>query len=497
MQLFTIGLLKLNEDGTPVIDLATGKIEETYTNEDIESFARAWTGFSRQAVRGNYETITRGSSDNRLDPMYIEPNWRDPFPKSNLYGGYIGDGYIPCTDLPPQSFLMKGAKYRLLGSKSSPELMLDPEEYSSGVDNISRVELVSGELYDRLHNGGSYELTVELENDLVCTGTECDVDTIRVVKVGSVYYEFVERACIQMAFYDNGKQIQRRANTDQGQMCSNSDLAHAREACCRQERVSEVRVAEIITGETHFYDGERMSYATAKERCVSYGKDLCVYEGLNNYGWKTGYHWTNKDCSISVKINSEGRIAIVHDAMSTFIDTIPWLVEEKNTLNWFRVFWDGNDYPGSSETNTCEVNGCSTMDSGDCLCKTTVAENVVFNDLVNVSKEDVMAQLFIGAAGAPDGSASNDLGNGVTAHSVNGNIDTSTVFQVEDKGRTLFLKNVLSTVSLEGWTMPPQVYEADVATVVNAVSLSNIYRNACLRIPIKLTPPYFLLIFRI
>ena len=29
----------------------------------------------------------------------------------------------------------------------------------------------------------------------------------------------------------------------------------------------------------------------------------------------------------------EGYIVIVHDAMSTYIDTIPWLVEEENTLN--------------------------------------------------------------------------------------------------------------------------------------------------------------------
>lgn len=30
---------------------------------------------------------------------------------------------------------------------------------------------------------------------------------------------------------------------------------------------------------------------------------------------------------------SEGYIAIVHDAISSYTDTIPWLVEEKNTLN--------------------------------------------------------------------------------------------------------------------------------------------------------------------
>ena len=67
----------LNDDGTPVIDPETGKPFETYTNEDIESFARAWTGFDRTGARGNYEDVGRGSSDNRLDPMRIRPEWRD------------------------------------------------------------------------------------------------------------------------------------------------------------------------------------------------------------------------------------------------------------------------------------------------------------------------------------------------------------------------------------------------------------------------------------
>ena len=36
---------------------------------------------------------------------------------------------------------------------------------------------------------------------------------------------------------------------------------------------------------------------------------------------------------VTTAILSEGYIAIVHDAISSYTDTIPWLVEEKNTLN--------------------------------------------------------------------------------------------------------------------------------------------------------------------
>ena len=93
----------LNDDGTPVLDPSTGNPLETYTNEDIESFARAWTGFDRTAARGNYEESRTGTADNRLDPMHIVPEYRDPFPKSNLNGGFIGDGYLLCTMHGPPS----------------------------------------------------------------------------------------------------------------------------------------------------------------------------------------------------------------------------------------------------------------------------------------------------------------------------------------------------------------------------------------------------------
>jgi len=90
----TVGLIVLNDDGTPVLDPTTGNPLETYTNEDIESLSRAWTGFDRTAVRGNYEEFYAGTADNRLDPMQIVADYRDPFPKSNFDGGFIGDGYL-------------------------------------------------------------------------------------------------------------------------------------------------------------------------------------------------------------------------------------------------------------------------------------------------------------------------------------------------------------------------------------------------------------------
>ena len=45
MQLFTIGVNELNEDGTPKLD-AQGRLVPTYGQADIESLARVLTGFA-------------------------------------------------------------------------------------------------------------------------------------------------------------------------------------------------------------------------------------------------------------------------------------------------------------------------------------------------------------------------------------------------------------------------------------------------------------------
>jgi len=85
MQLFTMGINKLDTDGT----LALNDQDETmlaYTNEDIESFAIAWTGFNLQPRHSNIE-----GRDNRLDPMKIQAIWLDRFPCQWLYWRQVSE----------------------------------------------------------------------------------------------------------------------------------------------------------------------------------------------------------------------------------------------------------------------------------------------------------------------------------------------------------------------------------------------------------------------
>jgi len=85
MQLFTIGVNRLNIDGTPVVDLNGNEILN-YDNDDITSFARVWTGFTAQTSRSNFED----NGGNKIDPMRINPAWRDRFIKTDLQKGYLG-----------------------------------------------------------------------------------------------------------------------------------------------------------------------------------------------------------------------------------------------------------------------------------------------------------------------------------------------------------------------------------------------------------------------
>ncbi len=71
MQLFSIGLEKLNADGTSKRD-SNGKKIKTYSNDDIMEYARLWTGFTTHAQRGNIEM--RGEL-NTIDPMRINLQW--------------------------------------------------------------------------------------------------------------------------------------------------------------------------------------------------------------------------------------------------------------------------------------------------------------------------------------------------------------------------------------------------------------------------------------
>jgi hypothetical protein len=328
MQLFSIGLVKLNLDGTPVIREEDGTVEQTYTNLDIMDNARAWTGFQRQAARANMEHLFPFT--NRIDPMQIKPKWRDPMPKADIIGGYIGDGVPMCVDLPHQAYLRVGATYRLLGSRGLPALQEDPE-YWLRKGNINRVTLEdTSELYGALcGNGGgtgpcNFKSTMTLDRNLVCdpTGNECNIDQPRIVRMGGhdspkVYYEYVRSPCVQFPFYHSALKIQQEKE-DSPAMCADPRMPHATEACCDTANFEYF----VTASRSCVYSGERVTYSTSVQRCAALGRETCTARkmgtGSEDCGWPVnccfeGWHWTNIDCEILVKINPLGEVAMRHN----------------------------------------------------------------------------------------------------------------------------------------------------------------------------------------
>lgn len=102
MQLFTIGLNKLNMDGS-IVYQSNGDPEDTYSIDDIISYARVWTGFevkSDSKERGGAASSGSTFGKTSLDPMSINIELRDWFPKNDLAGGFIVSIIVArCLDL--------------------------------------------------------------------------------------------------------------------------------------------------------------------------------------------------------------------------------------------------------------------------------------------------------------------------------------------------------------------------------------------------------------
>jgi uncharacterized protein (DUF1800 family) len=80
LQLHSIGLVKLNEDGSEVMD-DFGKPIANYEQKHIFSAAKVWTSFKESFRRSNYEDLDH-TTGSYLDPLHIKQiSERDWFPK--------------------------------------------------------------------------------------------------------------------------------------------------------------------------------------------------------------------------------------------------------------------------------------------------------------------------------------------------------------------------------------------------------------------------------
>jgi uncharacterized protein (DUF1800 family)/uncharacterized protein (DUF1501 family) len=451
MQLFTIGLFELNLDGTPVLD-STGTIP-TYGSNDVLSFAKIWTGFRFNAKRANVESV---ETENRYDPMRIEAERRDRFPKTDLSNGYVGDYYPMCTDLPKLSFLRIGAKYRLLGSSHVPDLKKQTWKIVKGTQLLALDSLSN--LYGKLCSPSqlgtcSYPSVVVLDVNLPCNGFECRLDTIHVVQVGSAFYEYVRIPCVEQSFISNGIKV-IGATRSSAAVCANPGLSVASEACCPLATTS---LLQQNATSSCLISGEQMTHMTAGSRCASVKRRLCDYNVMvaSSKCPFVGSYWTNETCAVKVKISSNGEAAVVHDfaITSTFLT--------KDTPNYFKVYWEGDQYP--SVDNLCGGGQCEVYED-TCICNVAVANEPVFVNLPRNASE-ILQTLRIGhpvpamlEINKYTSTTTNDFKTYTTSKTCCG---ADTFFEVLDgNGQKKFLRNLKSTVTIAGTTFnfrnPPQ-----------------------------------------
>lgn len=291
MQLFTVGLLRLHNNGTIMVD-GQGNPIPTYDNMDVMTFARAWTGFDVQSTRGNMEARSVPYTNN-IDPMKIVAAARDQFPKMDLLNGFIGDGYPLCTDLPSRPFLRKGARYHYLGLKPYPRLVLDPSRYADpNRTDIVRLNLdastsaLHAKLCRPIAATGQcdYLSTVTLDSNLACGGIECSVQTVRVVRLGTgVFYEYEELPCVELEFYPNARTITTYGGAfkDLGAQprCANPLVAAAGPACCTMAAAA---VGAAVGGNADGaarYSGERVTFTENEQRCTAISRTTCSWYG--------------------------------------------------------------------------------------------------------------------------------------------------------------------------------------------------------------------------
>ena len=101
MQLFTIGVIELNLDGTPKLD-SNGNTIPTYDNETVKAFARALTGWTwanstKFFQHGNIQRVPEGSGTDL--PMMAFEEYHDTEPKVLLNGVTLPAGQTAAVDL--------------------------------------------------------------------------------------------------------------------------------------------------------------------------------------------------------------------------------------------------------------------------------------------------------------------------------------------------------------------------------------------------------------
>ena len=236
---------------------------------------------------------------------------------------------------------------RLLGRSAAPRYQWDEPGWD-GSEHIKRFVLEqSSGLYSRLCAQVSgdcvYPSVVKLTENTSCQGLECNVDTLRVVQVDDVFYEYVRRPCVEFAFYENAKTVFAGTSSNGASMCANMDLPVASKTCCPSGASSDATIDCHYHGElvryksNEIFCGDTTNVCPGETNRVS-DQDHC--RGQNKYSSnipKTNhFHWTSGSCTINIKVRLDGMVALVHKPESA-TKVVKYVQNSVGNMNFFRV----------------------------------------------------------------------------------------------------------------------------------------------------------------
>jgi uncharacterized protein (DUF1501 family) len=164
---------------------------------------------------------------------------------------------------------------------------------------------------------------------------------------------------------------------------------------------------------------------------------------------ENGYYWSATPCTLRAKVKSDGTVAIVHSYDKLEPDAVMKHVHN-DTKTFFRVDWsnDGFEYVVS---NCGSIPSCAFSIDDACVCDVTVEEQQVFFDGDELSVEDILRELRIGAF--VHDSWMTGTYKGITVYDVDEVLNINTIFEVHDTNGVRHLrKNVRSIVQIKGTT---------------------------------------------
>jgi len=458
MQLFTIGLVLMNDDGTSKLD-SDGNEIATYNNFHISEYAKVFVGMIPQQTRGNIE----GVPINLVDPIRILPMSKDHFPKLGLSSQFVGDGYPLCSDLPHQHFLKKGAKYRILGAKANPDFTNEKVGYQS---KRASLDFGSSILASILCNKDAYgkcepQNVVILKNDIVCHGIECKIDEPRSIEIAEeLWYEYIRPPCVNQVFYNNGKTIYRTKieRNYKGMLCGNPSLLDAATTCCKESWNGRINLSA-----KEFFAGERTTFDTAIDRCSEDDRETCGDLSSKRTNDKSNlsdefFRWLSASCAVGAKVSPEGSIAIVHHPSAAVEDNGYGVHAPvaSDTKSFFRTVWQATaEFPtiqaflDDFDANCESIKGCILSIDGNCLCEVFVEETMAYDFVSDLSTVGDLLSLTTIGAYFPDDATFTATGIDSIEQFPGGPLSIDTIFRVSDNlGRFHYRKNVYSTAKL-------------------------------------------------